>query len=371
MWVGPPSALVGFKARSIGYGINKYDNKCGSDMSTEGAGTARYADGFFIQTASDPFAGLQGGFYGLTNPNNPNSMQRLICGDSGGPDFTLIGGTWTGISVHSTGIDENPAISTSTNTFAQDALGGVFLSSAGAPNMNVAVNQSTFAVSLHDDLTAPTGSALHFDPETHRISLQGQSRCLTPGSPVSMSATCSTAANQRWTLAGDGRIISNFASTCLTVSGTNVVTTTCANGLTVEANQFWTFHPQIRDPARTLYPFCANENQTCSNSFGTREIRYGANGQYAYKLVGSNVACTNAVFGDPAPGVAKQCSIGLSGYNYCSAENGTCTFFGAHVVAYGANGTYVFRDLKNGTPCTNDAFHGDPVPGVPKNCFVR
>ncbi len=54
--------------------------------------------------------------------------------------------------------------------------------------------------------------------------------------------------------------------------------------------------------------YCASENQFCSFA-GTRIVRYGANGQYVYGFYTNGVSCSNAVFGDPIPGVVKQCHI--------------------------------------------------------------
>jgi Alpha galactosidase A/Alpha galactosidase C-terminal beta sandwich domain len=55
------------------------------------------------------------------------------------------------------------------------------------------------------------------------------------------------------------------------------------------------------------YSFCASENQTCSFS-GTRDVAYGANGTFVYRTgVGASIGCSNAVFGDPLPGTAKAC----------------------------------------------------------------
>jgi hypothetical protein len=51
---------------------------------------------------------------------------------------------------------------------------------------------------------------------------------------------------------------------------------------------------------------CANENGICTVS-GTRAVRYGANGKYATRLITKSTPCTNAVFGDPVPGVPKTC----------------------------------------------------------------
>jgi len=59
----------------------------------------------------------------------------------------------------------------------------------------------------------------------------------------------------------------------------------------------------------TTWTVCANEGGTCAFS-GTQQVRYGANGLYAYKTLTGGTACTNAVFGDPAPGLPKQCAIG-------------------------------------------------------------
>jgi hypothetical protein len=52
---------------------------------------------------------------------------------------------------------------------------------------------------------------------------------------------------------------------------------------------------------------CAAEGGVCSFS-GTHQVRFGANGFYSTKTVTGSVACTNAVFGDPAYRVVKTCS---------------------------------------------------------------
>ena len=52
---------------------------------------------------------------------------------------------------------------------------------------------------------------------------------------------------------------------------------------------------------------CAAEGGVCTVT-GTRQVRYGANGFYATKTVTGSVACTNAVFGDPAYKLVKSCS---------------------------------------------------------------
>ncbi len=54
---------------------------------------------------------------------------------------------------------------------------------------------------------------------------------------------------------------------------------------------------------------CASENGFCSFA-GTQNVRYGANGVYVYRTFTNGTTCSNAVFGDPIFGVAKQCSLG-------------------------------------------------------------
>ncbi|MBJ6125745.1 hypothetical protein [Microvirga splendida] len=52
---------------------------------------------------------------------------------------------------------------------------------------------------------------------------------------------------------------------------------------------------------------CARENGFCRVPYPTRVI-YGIRGQGVEVFVrGGGVPCTNRVFGDPAPGVAKRC----------------------------------------------------------------
>jgi parallel beta-helix repeat protein len=117
----------------------------------------------------------------------------------------------------------------------------------------------------------------------------------------------------------------------------------------------------------TTWTFCANEGGTCSFS-GTQQVRYGANGSYAYKTLSGGTACTNAVFGDPAYGVAKRCDYAApTNWTFCASEGGYCAFSGTQQVRYGANGSYVYQTLTGGTACTNAVF-GDPAYGIGKGC---
>ena len=59
--------------------------------------------------------------------------------------------------------------------------------------------------------------------------------------------------------------------------------------------------------APVTWTTCASEGGTCSFS-GTRDVRYGTATSYVIKTFTGSVACTNAVFGDPAHGYVKSCS---------------------------------------------------------------
>jgi chitodextrinase len=56
----------------------------------------------------------------------------------------------------------------------------------------------------------------------------------------------------------------------------------------------------------TGWTWCSYEGGLC-NITGTKEVQFGVNGQYKTKIVTGTVDCTWSVFGDPAPGSAKQC----------------------------------------------------------------
>ncbi|GAA3259569.1 MGH1-like glycoside hydrolase domain-containing protein [Dactylosporangium siamense] len=119
------------------------------------------------------------------------------------------------------------------------------------------------------------------------------------------------------------------------------------------------------------YTRCAGDGETCPvTAAGT--VAFGA-GAYVTKTVSTGAACTAATFGDPAVGVRKSCYSapqgGPSGWSTCAAENGTCSFSGPRMVAYGANGAFATRLVTGGTACANAVF-GDPLFGVAKSCYT-
>jgi Flp pilus assembly pilin Flp len=75
------------------------------------------------------------------------------------------------------------------------------------------------------------------------------------------------------------------------------------------------FGPAIRETFRNViygidntvnWTLCADEHGYCSFT-GTKEVRYGENGQYYYRTFTNGTACTNEVFGDPIYGTVKKC----------------------------------------------------------------
>jgi hypothetical protein len=123
--------------------------------------------------------------------------------------------------------------------------------------------------------------------------------------------------------------------------------------------------------AQSTWTDCAREGGVCSVP-GTVNVRYGANGSYAYKTVTGSIGCNNAVWGDPAPNVVKTCAYDSSGaasssWVGCASEGGVCSVPGTVRVRYGANGTYAYKTVTGSIGC-NNATWGDPAPNVVKAC---
>lgn len=128
---------------------------------------------------------------------------------------------------------------------------------------------------------------------------------------------------------------------------------------------------------------CAYEGDYCRVP-GNATVRYGAEGRYQERDVNGGIACNNGVFGDPLPGYAKLCEYRRGGgrgdnwnggghaadgdWRNCAREGGYCDVRGRQNVRYGARGRYMYREVRGGTECTNEAFGGDPIPGVEKHC---
>lgn len=120
------------------------------------------------------------------------------------------------------------------------------------------------------------------------------------------------------------------------------------------------------------WKLCANENGYC-NFLGKKKVRYGSGSKWHYLTLNNGTACNNSVFGDPALGSRKRCYYYIvTNYNWtsCAKEGGYCRFVGRKTVQYGVNGRYSYKTLEDGAYCNNYVF-GDPAPGLRKNCSIK
>jgi hypothetical protein len=101
-------------------------------------------------------------------------------------------------------------------------------------------------------------------------------------------------------------------------------------------------------------------------------VYYGAGDRWFSRgAVTGSVSCSNATFGDPAPGVAKSCYYVAA--KKCADERGTCTVAAGATatVLYGGNGRFHLRSGASGAVACSNATFGDPIPGVRKACWLR
>jgi YHS domain-containing protein len=155
------------------------------------------------------------------------------------------------------------------------------------------------------------------------------------------------------------------------------------------------------------YTFCSNEWQRC-NFTGTRVIRFGGEGKYAYLTRTGGADCRYDTLGaDPLPGKTKACyledltpgttppsptptasptvkpsttpspsptaSAGPVGktYTFCSNEWQRCNFTGTRVIRFGAEGKYTYLTRTDGVDCRYDLLLPDPLPGKTKACYLE
>ncbi|MFL6100496.1 MAG: hypothetical protein ACJ71T_11135 [Actinomycetales bacterium] len=67
--------------------------------------------------------------------------------------------------------------------------------------------------------------------------------------------------------------------------------------------------------------------------------------------------------------VAQPDAVWDTSYRLCSVEGGACTVVSPRVVAFGANGQWVYKWLSGSTPCSSATFGSDPAFGVAKKCY--
>ena len=137
------------------------------------------------------------------------------------------------------------------------------------------------------------------------------------------------------------------------------------------------------------YMHCANEGGVCNLPRGTQHnVAYGADDKYYFRNYQNidKIDCTNANFGDPAPGVAKKCYSRPNpefliqgdgtpyGFVKCSDENGQCTSKCPGDILYGADGSFVSGFIEAGETirCTNNVFGYPNIDSEsPKTCYFR
>ncbi len=154
-------------------------------------------------------------------------------------------------------------------------------------------------------------------------------------------------------------------------------------------------------PSNSMQFFgCASEGGACtignfvniSSTQATKLVAYGdaTSSRWVYRNMSGSFVCSNATFGDPAPGATKTCVF--APYQFAASEGGSYSIFattpglaiGGVNVAYGANGSFVYKMVTGsmGTcgggslclflsfPCNNSTFGADPAPGLTKACYL-
>lgn len=161
--------------------------------------------------------------------------------------------------------------------------------------------------------------------------------------------------------------------------------------------------------AQTDWRMCAVERQICAPG-GEAMVRFGVEGNYAFRVLREPQACTAETFGfDPAPGQRKRCEVSAgwrehpnyrhwqrqidvsqqfpptppvqagrstafnNGWQHCAPEGGSCVVNGPATVRFGVGQQFVTRQITRQAPipidCHTDMW-GDPAPGRVKSCEV-
>jgi hypothetical protein len=257
VWLGGPDRSGTAVDEAMGYGWNIVPDiwDCAANPSGEyGAGTAR-ASMSFQRSAPYGFrcTSVLQWFYGFPEPNAANN--RIMCGDSGGPDFVdmvfsegysvehLLG-------VHS-GMNLSVAYSAGIGLPIQQALGGMFLSPLKTGHtFNLSRAPSSHLVRLVSNSGGAGTTWIYnwatqhiYDPSQEDID---QDWCLelVPTTKRVTATLCSGASTQKWYLDPTLRIRSQSATgLCLTAPTGEVFLTvsTCAD---LPERQGWVFHPQ-------------------------------------------------------------------------------------------------------------------------------
>jgi len=276
--------------------------------------------------------------------------------------------------------DQPHDIPTLTSGVAQVSVSGlhncVVTTSGGAKcwgqNLSGQVGDGTFQFAI---------ACCSVDPPVDVIGLtSGVAQITTHGAPAS---SLSSSASISCALTTDGAVkcwgtnnLGQLGNGTTTPSPPGAIPTPVdVVGLSSGVAALWDQAP-LQEPTDE-FTICAGEGGFCGFT-GTMDVRYGANGLFSFKTLTDGTACTNEVFGDPAPDTPKQCAIRTPSTSppppgdwvFCATEGGECAFSGTMNVRYGANDSFVVKTLADGTPCTNAVF-GDPAPDTPKHCAIQ
>lgn len=130
--------------------------------------------------------------------------------------------------------------------------------------------------------------------------------------------------------------------------------------------------PVMTSPAGNPVSVEVNNNTTWSvtpiyNGY-TRAWKVSNNGGISFIDEAGSSNVLNKIFTTVGQ---KTVSVSLATTTWvsCATEGGTCSFSGTKSVKYGANSSFNYRTLTNGTVCNNQVF-GDPLPGVRKYCYI-
>ena len=128
----------------------------------------------------------------------------------------------------------------------------------------------------------------------------------------------------------------------------------------------------LPDAPAGAWEWCRDEGSTCVVA---GKQAFGARGSYWTAKSDSTAKCGLGTFGtDPLYGVVKACYAWTgkpAGFpNECAVEHGTCSFTGVQTVAFGRNGSYVYKTFDRPTACNEAAFGTDPVFGQLKSCYL-
>ena len=108
-----------------------------------------------------------------------------------------------------------------------------------------------------------------------------------------------------------------------------------------------------------------------SNFVGTSQVRWNGAARTTTLVNAGQVTAAIPASDIVTPGSAQVTVVTLtSDWTFCAAEDGVCAFTGTEEVRYGANGSYFYKTLTDGTACTNSVF-GDPISGTAKHCAIR